>query len=90
MQAINTFRAWIDGGYAVTVHCGAENCRHRAVLDLVALSERLGPDFVTVGDPNPLIARLRCSLCGGKNLSLIIAPPSAPNTGAGHSLSITS
>lgn len=89
MKVINTFRAWIDNGYSVTVHCGDRECRHQAVLDLVGLSEHLGLDFVTVGDPNPLTARLRCGQCGGKNLSLIVSPPSAPGTGQGHSLSTT-
>lgn len=87
MRSINTFRAWIEGGYAVTVHCSAPDCQHQGPLDLVAAAARLGDDFVTVGDPNPLVARLRCSKCGGKDLSLIVSPPSAPGTGHGHTLS---
>ena len=87
MRSINTFRAWIENRYTVTVHCSAPGCQHHGPLDLVAAAERLGMDFVTVGDPNPLVAKLRCSQCGGKELSLIVSPPSAPGTGHGHSLS---
>ena len=89
MQTISTIGAWIDGRYTVTVHCGDPDCRHQAALDLPALAARLGVDFETVGDPNPLTAKLRCSQCQGKDLSLIISPPTSPATGAGHSLSTT-
>jgi hypothetical protein len=44
----------------------------------------LGADFVTVGDPNPLAARLRCEKCGGRSITLILSPPSTPSPGAGY------
>ena len=87
MAGIRTFRDMIADEYTLTVYCGDQGCRHSAKLDLQTLAERLGMDFVTVGDPNPLVARLRCGRCKGKNLSLIMSPRSHPATGAGHSLS---
>lgn len=42
-------------------------------LDLPALAERLGYDFVAIGDPNPLVAKLRCGKCGSKDLGLILS-----------------
>lgn len=70
----STFRQLIADNYSVTAHCNDPACRHSAKLDLVKLSEALGPDFVIVGDPNPLIPRLKCAKCGGKDLGLILAP----------------
>lgn len=73
--AINTFRALIRDGYSVSAHCNDPFCRHSVELDLPALAERLGLDFVTVGDPNPLAAKLRCAKCGGKDIGLILSAP---------------
>lgn len=76
--SINTLGTLIDHGYRLSAHCNAEGCYHADDLDLHMLAERLGRDFRTVGDPNPLAAKLRCRKCGGKDLGLIVAPPSVP------------
>jgi hypothetical protein len=73
---ISTIQDLIDNQMRVSVHCNAYDCRHSAKLDLQALGERLGFDFVTIGDPQPLVAKLRCSKCGGKDLGLILSPGS--------------
>jgi hypothetical protein len=71
--------------YELTGHCGASvECRHSSKLDLDALIDRLGADFVSFGDPNPLAARLRCEKCGGRSITLILSPPSTPSPGAGY------
>ena len=74
MATIDTIGALIDDGYKVSVHCGNYLCRHSVDLDLHALAERLGRDFIAIGDPNPLVARLRCACCKGKDVGLIIVP----------------
>lgn len=73
-QVINTLRALIRNDYSLTAHCNEDACRHTSKLDLPKLADRLGLDFVAIGDPNPLVARLRCAKCGKKNLSLILSP----------------
>lgn len=84
---ISTFRDLIEGGYSIRAHCTASvDCHHSSELDLPALAGQLGMDFVTVGDPNPLAARLRCAKCGAKGVGLILSPPSTPSPGASHSL----
>jgi hypothetical protein len=84
-RTISTLRQLKDDGYEVTAHCGASvDCRHSAKLDLDLLIEKLGGDFVTVGDPNPLAARLRCEKCGGRSITLILSPPATPSPGAGY------
>jgi hypothetical protein len=74
MIAIDTIGAHIANDFTVSAHCHAQECRHWAELDLVALGEHLGMNFVTVGDPNPLVKLLRCQKCGGKDLGLILSP----------------
>lgn len=74
MATIDTIGALIDHGFRLSIHCENQFCRHNALLDLVALAERFGRDFVTIGRPNPLTARMRCSKCGGKDLGLILSP----------------
>lgn len=81
---VNTLQALIDDGYTVRAYCNSTECRHGSELDLVALAEKLGPDFVHVGDPNPLAARLRCAKCGAKGVGLILSPSSAPSPGASY------
>lgn len=70
---ISTIRDLIDNQMGMSVHCNAVGCGHGANLDLHALGNRLGYGFVTVGDPNPLVAKLRCGKCGSKDLGLILS-----------------
>lgn len=81
MLRLSTLSHLIAQGYGLTAYCGA--CQHGARLDLPALAAKLGPDFVTVGDPNPLAARLRCDRCQSKDISLILSPPNTPRPGRG-------
>ncbi|MCW5722773.1 MAG: hypothetical protein KIS86_16680 [Devosia sp.] len=89
MPAILTIQDLIDNQMGMSVHCNVIGCGHSADLDLHALGTKLGFGFVTVGDPNPLVARLRCSKCGSKDLGLILSSrsgykgPSAPVSGQG-------
>lgn len=85
MQSISTLGAIISDGYRITAYCENVDCRHQVELDLPALAERLGADFPTVGDPNPLVAKLRCNACGWKRIGLIVSPPyrHIPTHGAG-------
>lgn len=78
---IDTLQSLIEGGYCVTAYCNADTCRHSSKLDLVALAERLGLDFHTIGDPNPLAAKLRCAKCQGKAFTLILSPPDGYSRG---------
>lgn len=76
MPPSNTIGAWLDQGDRVTAQCG--DCGHSVELDLEALATRLGRDFKSVGNPNPLAARLRCAKCRGKAISLSISPGGTP------------
>ena len=68
-----------DGGYGIAVYCEDKECRHSSDLDLGAAIARLGPDFVALGNPPPILSKLRCSKCGGKRLSLRISAPNGWN-----------
>lgn len=72
MVSINTFGALIDGRYKLGAFCNNPDCRHDAQLDLPALAERLGREHSTLH--NDLAHKLRCSKCGGKNISLQLRP----------------
>ncbi|HEV7345451.1 MAG TPA: hypothetical protein VGN60_07445 [Devosia sp.] len=67
-----------DKGYQLTAYCNAEDCRHSAGVDLDLMVDRLGRDFVAIGDPQPLAPRLRCAVCGGKDLTIHVTPPTDP------------
>lgn len=76
--SVDTLGKLRDGGYTITAYCLGRHCRRSARLDLDALIVRLGYDFVVVGDPPPLVAKLRCSACGGKDLQLGLGSPNVP------------
>lgn len=71
--SISTIQDLIDNQMGLSVHCNAIGCGHSADIDLHAMGERLGYDFVAIGDPNPLVAKLRCGKCGSKDLGLILS-----------------
>lgn len=70
---LSTIQDLIDNQMGLSVHCNAIGCGHGADLDLHALGDRLGFDFQAIGDPQPLVARLRCGKCGSKDLGLILS-----------------
>ena len=74
MATIDTLGALIDHGFHLSIHCENQFCRHYTRLDLYALAEKFGRNFVAIGKPTPLTARMRCSKCGGKDLGLILSP----------------
>ena len=81
MLRLSTITHLIGQGYRITAHCGV--CQHSSVLDLAALAEKLGADFIAIGDPNPLAAKLRCDQCQSKDIGLILSPVDTPKPGLG-------
>lgn len=67
-----TIQGAIDLGETIRADCN--ECRHHAVLDLLALRDRLGPEHGALH--RDLVPLLRCSACGGKNISLTMLPGS--------------
>ena len=53
-------------GYGLNPLC--ERCRHRVDLDLLALIERFGPDFVYVG--RHIDEMLSCTACGAREATV--------------------
>ena len=53
-------------GYGLNATC--ERCRRRTDLDILALIERLGPDFVYVG--KHIDAMLTCTACGAREATV--------------------
>lgn len=74
MERLDTLAALKADNYTIRAYCETQGCGHGAFLDLDALMDRLGPDFVAIGDPQPLAAKLRCAKCGGRHLSLRLSP----------------
>ena len=60
----------IERGESIRVSCNA--CRHHALLDLLALRDKFGPDFSVLR--KDLAPRLRCTACNAKNISLTCTP----------------
>lgn len=89
MATIDTLGALIDHGFRISIHCGNQFCRHYTRLDLHALAERFGRDFLVIGKPNPLTARMRCSKCGGKDLGLILQPVTGYTDGPPNAVLMT-
>lgn len=85
--SIITLGDQIDQGFTVSAYCENQACRHSVDLDLDALAEKLGRGFVTVGSPNPLVARLHCAKCKGKDISLILSPPGTTKPAGSHNRS---
>ena len=72
--SVGTIQEHIDDDMVVTAYCGRfPACMHREELDLEALKESLGPDFMLVGN-DAFTRALRCAQCGHKGGSLIVSP----------------
>jgi hypothetical protein len=78
---VDTLQALTENGFRLYAHCGNLDCRHSSQLDLKVLAEKLGPDFVAIGNPNPLVARLHCQKCGSKDLGMLVVPLSGYERG---------
>ncbi|MFA7604884.1 MAG: hypothetical protein WCY29_17960 [Novosphingobium sp.] len=70
MTGTSTIQGAIDRGESIRAYCNA--CHHHALLDLIALRDKYGPDF-SMSRKN-LAPRLRCTACKGTNISLICTP----------------
>ncbi len=68
-----TFQSLIDKQMTVRAYYHDYRCNHKAVLDLAALRDKLGPDAPAMHDD--LVPKLRCAKCGGKQIGLICTPP---------------
>jgi hypothetical protein len=71
-----TFESLIAEGMRVTAFCRNSRCNHNQQLDLKALSGRFGPYMPAMHDD--LVPRLRCSKCGGRQISLTCTPTVQP------------
>lgn len=71
-----TIDDWIAWGDRIFAKC--QSCQRDQMLDLAALRNRLGGNFVCVGNPNPLAAKLRCKSCGGRDIGLMVLPATVP------------
>jgi len=80
-HVVDTLHALTENGFRLYAHCGNLYCRHSSQLDLQALADRLGPGFVAIGYPNPLVARLHCQKCGSKDLGILVVPLSGYERG---------
>lgn len=60
----------IDRGESIRASCN--ECRHHALLDLLALRDKFGPDFSVLR--KDLALRLRCTVCNAKSISLTCTP----------------
>lgn len=64
----------IASGYGIRATCVV--CWHTRVLDLPALSAKLGPDHGALHAD--LVPKLRCVECGSKRIALTALPPDVP------------
>lgn len=66
---LETLGDLIDGGHTIWATCSS--CRHSAKLDLHAIAELKGRDWVTINKRWPV----KCSACGGRRttVTLIVA-----------------
>lgn len=65
-----TIQQVIDAGDTIRANCFSGACHHSQPLDMVALREKLGPDFVA--DHWNLVPLLRCSKCKSKKVGITI------------------
>lgn len=69
-------------GYRLTAFCqtqpprGEIPCRHSQELDWDKLIEVFGEDFVIPKERPRFLAALKCSKCGGRDVEIIMTPPS--------------
>lgn len=62
----------IARGDRIWGYCIESSCRHMAVLDLLALRDRLGPDHGALRAD--LVPKLRCSKCGSRQVGIFSTP----------------
>ncbi|MBZ9719081.1 hypothetical protein LB519_14630 [Mesorhizobium sp. AD1-1] len=79
-----TLQSLIDGKMTVTASCRKASCNHSKVLPLEELRDRLGPD--TPAMEWDLRPKLKCEVCGSKDVGLIYAPDSNKVPGMGKAI----
>ena len=76
---LSTIQSYIDTGHTITAYhsVGQPNpCQHGAKLDLIALRDKLGPDYSIPDNHASFVVMLRCAACGRRgNMSIIVSPP---------------
>jgi hypothetical protein len=66
----HTIQNRVDEGERISVYCHNPRYHHGSKLDLLKLRDKLGPDHGAMH--NDLAPKLRCSVCGSKNVGIII------------------
>ncbi|MBZ9776834.1 hypothetical protein [Mesorhizobium sp. CO1-1-8] len=79
-----TLQSLIDGRMAVTAFCHKASCNHSKTLPLEELRDRFGPD--TPAMEWDLRPKLKCEVCGSKDVGLIYTPDSNKVSGMGQNL----
>lgn len=79
-----TLQSLIDGKMTVTAFCHKASCNRSKVLPLEKLRDRFGPDAPAMEwDLRP---KLKCEVCGSKDVGLIYAPDANKVSGMGKNL----
>lgn len=72
MNHLNTIGALIANKCRMNLYCENLACRHSAEADLPAIAAKLGADHSAMH--HDLVPKLRCSVCGGKDISVRLQP----------------
>ncbi len=75
--SLNTVGALIDNAHNLRAYCCS--CHHCVKLDLEALALQLGRGHGTMHDD--LVPKLKCSLCGSRDVGLILSTKEAEGVG---------
>lgn len=75
---IQTVGDFLDSGTGLGVHCLNLKCRHYARVDLLALAESRGRDFMVTGADSSFLKAARCSKCGGTSIQMTVIAGGAP------------
>jgi hypothetical protein len=72
-RLVRTIQDLIDHDMVVTAHCGRlPKCTHAREIDLEALREARGPDYVIIGN-GAFTRALVCGKCGHKGGSITVS-----------------
>ncbi len=87
-KTLSTLRSYIEDGFRIHAYHEVTGCNHGEELDLVALANRLGPDFDLVENHSAFLASLKCSRCAQNpklnpkgNISIRLSPPTSIGAG---------
>ncbi|WP_457940830.1 hypothetical protein [Mesorhizobium sp. 10J20-29] len=67
-----TLAELISEDMTITAYCEAQGCHHNRTVDLELLQAMLGERAPAMAAD--IAPKLKCSKCGGKNVSLIYSP----------------